>query len=536
MTTPYKWAIFGVLLLGTLLRLHGLAAGGLWYDEGVSISLARFVDLEGSLAQPRNIGEAPLHAVFTAGWQSAIGAITNLDPTSPASDFLLRLLPCLFSITVIGLVFMNGRVLLRDNGGALAAAFLCALSPFQVYYAQELRIYSGLALMALVAVYCLVRALEEDGTRFWAGLVIAEVVLLYMHFFAVWTVLFVNVFFVLALPWYWRRLPKWIIAQAVVTVLVLPMLYRMYLAFQDVQKIAHPWYHFDLSWKTGLITFKNFFAGYGPTTWAYWPLFVLAAGFFLIGLYALWRRKPMAILLVLLTAGPIAVNIFLWRSAEFSFYHHRLYMVSGTVVFLVVGAGVRALQRPLFIGPVLGVFALFMAPLLDDLYNQRLHPVEEHSIAMYHKGDYRAAARYIREHRQPGDEIITASHFLVPSLRHYLGETPVRVSRHENAADTMVKTQGRADIFYRHGLMPHHLPAVAKEADRLWFVVSNGVTFEYKPHTHAVREWLDKNWRRAAHAEFFALEVSLYVRPGNAERPEPPAGPDAAVENEDPAS
>ena len=57
-----------------------------------------------------------------------------------------------------------------------------------------------------------------------------------------------------------------------------------------VKKIIYKWSE-PPTWKTMLLTYKDFFAGYGPTAWAYWGLFVLAVGLHLLGLAVLCRKR-----------------------------------------------------------------------------------------------------------------------------------------------------------------------------------------------------------------------------------------------------
>ena len=300
--SPYKWGLFGVLVVAALLRLHGLAVPGLWYAEANNLYLTRFVDLHGSLLDPRNMSDLPVMAVVTWFWQGCIRAITLLDPVSPASDFLTRLQPFCFSMLTVWMAFHAGRVVTKDNGAALAAAFLCAISPFQVYYGQELSVLSLHGFLALLLVYCLVRALDEDHARHWAGLAACEALLLYTHFASLELLLFVNLFFVLCLWPYRRHILKWMITQAVAWGLAAPALILHVRARRDMLRIEIPWYDFKPGWETGLITFKNFFAGYTPTLWSYAVLFFLAAALCVVGLYALRRRTPMIVLLLLIVA------------------------------------------------------------------------------------------------------------------------------------------------------------------------------------------------------------------------------------------
>ena len=516
-TPAQKWGLFAVLVLASLLRLHGLSAMSLWYDEAHSLFYGHFVDLHGSLMDPRNMTEPPLMAVLARLWYGAIQAATDLSPLSPANDFLIRLLPCLFSVLGVYCVYHAARVLSHDNGAALAAAFLCAISPFQVHYAQEFRIYSVYMTINLAIVIFLVRALEEDRARWWAGLAAMEALLLYSHFAGVWTLLFINMAFVVCLvPNWWqarKRFFKWYTAQAVAFVLSLPGIFLIFRSLASAKKIEVAWYHFDLTWKIPVITFKDFFAGYGPSVWAYWALFVCAAGLVALGMVHLRKRPGALLLTVLLAVGPIVLNVLLWKQQDLNFYHHRMFIFSGAMAYILAGAGLHFLRKPVFVGLAVALLFALTVPGLRDHYAQRLHPMESHRAAIYVYSDFRDAAAYIEEHWQEGDALTAANHFVIPSLRHYLQREPLRLGTEPWEPKTMMQSHGQDALLYRQRVMPRLASVALRGYDRVWFVESTGITFEYKPHTDAVRDWLGAHYAPLDDQTFQGLRVTLYGKP-----------------------
>lgn len=517
LNTSQWWGLFAVLVMAALLRLHELGDDSLWSDETLTLSFSRFVDMHGGLLEARNVSEAPLMAVLTWLWHGAVQATTNLSPLSQANDFLIRLLPCAFSVWGVYMVYGVTRVATRDNGAALAAAFLCAISPFQVHYAQELRVYSIYMAFSLLLLYCLVRALEEDRARWWAGVAAMEALLLYTHFTSVWTIFLVNVFFVLGLAFnVWtcrKRFIKWYGAQAVAFVLSLPAIALFLRAYGFMQQIEIAWYHFDLGFKTGLITFKTFFAGYGPTVWAYWGIFAIAGFLTLMGVASMRKRPGPLVLTLMLVAGPIALNILLWREREFAMYHQRMFIFSGAMAFVLAGAGLRALRHPVAVGLVASAMLAFTTPALLDHYARRLHPLEVHRAGIYVHSDFRAAARYIESEWREGDALTAANSFVTTPLWHYLGRFPLRLSTEEWERDLMIRSHGQDALLFRHHMMPRMAPIALRSYDRVWFVVSKGISFEYQPHTRAVRDWLDAHYTAIEDREFHGLRVTLYAKP-----------------------
>jgi len=523
--TAAQWTLLAcIVLVGAALRLYDLGGQSLWYDEGATLHHTRYVDCRGSLFDITKTTEPPMITVLAFLWLRLLDAVADTPMISATNDLLIRLLPCLFGVLCIPLVFAAARALLRRADAALIAAFLYAIAPFHIYYAQELRVYTVYTALSLCAVYCLVKVLGEDphpdplpegegsGKRYWVGLVLTEALLLYTHFIAVWTLFLFNVYFVCTLPWQRRRFWKWTASQAAAGLLALPALWHLFNALDRVRRIEIAWYPAP-TWKTGLITFKAFFAGYSFNIWAYWALFALAALFFAIGLTLLAARRGRAALLTaLLAIVPIAANILIWKDRHFSFYEHRPFIFSGAVALFAIAYALAALRpRALRIGALV-LFAVLTAPHLRELYAHRVHPIETHRLAVYDKSDFRSAAAYLRDHFEEGDLICHANHFTMYSMRHYLDLPQTRVGAHDWDWDVMANSHGNPALAEAHDLMPVRVEEATRDARRVWFIESHGLTFEYKPHTEPVRAWFETNFRRVDHQEFFGLTATCYAR------------------------
>ena len=72
-----------------------------------------------------------------------------------------RLLSALFGAGTIPIIYLIGKRLSGAVVGLAAAVFL-AFSPFNIYFAQETRMYTSLTFNAAVAIYALVRLLTDS--------------------------------------------------------------------------------------------------------------------------------------------------------------------------------------------------------------------------------------------------------------------------------------------------------------------------------------------------------------------------------------
>jgi hypothetical protein len=135
-----RW-LWGVVVLGAIVRLAGLGERSLSYDE-----CQQFWASQGDvLLSNRAITLDPPGFAWLLHLHADVGR----------TEAWLRLLPCLFGILGIAAVYRLGRAAAGDRWTARAAAFFFALAPYPIRYSQSLRVYS-LAMLGgalLVAVF-----------------------------------------------------------------------------------------------------------------------------------------------------------------------------------------------------------------------------------------------------------------------------------------------------------------------------------------------------------------------------------------------
>jgi mannosyltransferase len=171
--------IFIVLLLAAALRFYRLDGQSLWADEGNSVALAGRSLAEITYGAAYDI-HPPLYYYLLHFWVWPFGT----------SEFAVRSLSAVIGILLVGLTFLIGRRLF-DPWVGLVAAFLSAISPFQVYYSQEARMYILLAALSALSVYFFLRFVEaetaetgrQQSLSLWAGFyILATVLALYTHY------------------------------------------------------------------------------------------------------------------------------------------------------------------------------------------------------------------------------------------------------------------------------------------------------------------------------------------------------------------
>ncbi len=144
------WLVLLITLIGGGLRVLLLDNKGMWLDETFSVWLANH-SVPDMLEWIVKIDQhPPLYYLLLHYW----------IPLNGDAPYDVRLLSALFGAGTIPVIYLIGK---RMSGAVmgLAAAVLLALSPFNIRFAQETRMYTLLTFNAAVAIYALARLLTD---------------------------------------------------------------------------------------------------------------------------------------------------------------------------------------------------------------------------------------------------------------------------------------------------------------------------------------------------------------------------------------
>jgi mannosyltransferase len=225
--TPLLLVLIVLLALG--LRLYRLDSQSLWADEGNSVALASrsLAAITHDAAQDIH---PPLYYYLLHLWVRVFGD----------SEIALRSLSALMGTGLVFVTYLLGQQLFNRRL-ALIASFLAAISPLQIHYSQETRMYVPAALWGALAIYFFVRWVRlwkapGDGSggrrpvALFASLyVLFTVAALYTHYFAFTIPIVANVAYALGTIPYrsWRRpraIGGWVAAQLIIVALYYPWL------------------------------------------------------------------------------------------------------------------------------------------------------------------------------------------------------------------------------------------------------------------------------------------------------------------------
>ncbi|MBN1351508.1 glycosyltransferase family 39 protein [candidate division KSB1 bacterium] len=438
--TNKNFSFFAILLLtfsiafGAFLRIHDLGTESLWLDEGFSVGIAQRP--AGAIIEwSKTDVHPPLYLLMLHFWVGWFGK----------SEFALRMLSALFGITGIIFIYLVGKRIFGRIIGAIGS-FLLAVSLMHIQYSQEARSYTILVCFSLISIYFFQSILQHNRFRDWSAYLVSAVVLLYIHSYAVFIIVFENLFFIYHLfqnIGIRRRRPfllKWVACQALLVVSFLPwilvlqqQLTRRTGGMLEANMISAP----DiLSLKMTLIQFS----GSGTLALLFIILFMIGALFFL------FQRKNLSSERSAEQTDGLIFNVlwlfcgilipFLISILISPIYISRLTMIALPAFYFLVAWAVTQIRLPFRrIVFMLLVLAFSISPLWRY-------------YKFVSKEQWREAAGFLKQHEQTGDVLILCAPWTIETFNYYYdGKLKSNVYPANNSSDLSESIMGQHRIW-----------------------------------------------------------------------------------------
>ena len=376
-----------LLIVGTALRVYGLAGESAWLDEAFAVGIARLGWSE-VLYQTRLDVHPPLYYMLLTGWLALVGD----------SVWSARLLSVVLSVALLAATALVGARLAGRAAGLTAAALL-AVSVFHVEFAQEARMYSMLALLATLSTAGFIALFEDRRRQAMLFYVAVTALMVWTHVYAAFVIGAQGVAILVDLVW--RRqaavdtAARWVWAQVFVVAAVLPWLPVFVWQMALVQ--SNFWIAEPEPW--GFLAVFRTYAGSEPLLWVLAPLALLGAG------HLAWRwrssglasRSPLFFLIPWL-AGPILFPFVVSLISQPIFLPK--YTIAASVPFaILVAAGVQALPTTVVRTAVISACLLWSGSLLPDFYARRT------------KDGWREAVPVVERLAKPSDAVVVYPYF-----------------------------------------------------------------------------------------------------------------------------
>ncbi len=396
------------LLVGFGLRLVRLGAESLWYDETVSVVLARKT-VPALIAHTAGDIHPPGYYLLLHAWQ----ALTH--PTlAHGLEFLFAWPSLWFGLLLLPLLYVLGRRLF-DPKVALAALWLGAIHPFHLWYSQEVRMYSLGAFLGLLCLWALLKALDRLPTpkRSAPWLILFSLSAgagLYTLYYFLFLLATLNIVAAVHLA---RRNPgrailgaqsglwPWLVAQLAILLLWTPWLPTFLRQALDppVPPWRVPWQNAGEFVHTVTEVLAAQIVGQSPPGGLLWPYALLCAGLIWAGFdYAKRRKKTGSSAIVAAHAlGPVAL-IFLLTLLATPLYHVRYAFTYAPPLLLLLAAGLLRLAErwPRWGWLALAGMLALSATGSAEMWRQPI----------YRADDHRDAVATLARNWRPGDVIL----------------------------------------------------------------------------------------------------------------------------------
>jgi mannosyltransferase len=405
--TIIAWSVVLLVFLAFVLRIAHLGDQSFWYDEGQSHYFAHQDSLGAMLDVISDSDHPPLYFILLYLWMSVAGR----------SEFALRFTALFWSVLLVPLIYLLGRRAFGTREGRVAA-LLMAVSPFNVWYAQEARMYTLATFLGLLSSYLLLLALQKGRRSLWLAYTLAALAAPYAHLYACFVLLFQSLFVLL---WAWRSRPTvpflraWLLSQVGIGLGFLPW---VGIVLREYASNATYW--------PGILDLKRFLldtvvafsAGLTlPLGQAGWTAtaFLLALGVGCASL-AFRRSEPhprwqgFSLVLLYLMVPTLAALVISYRHPK---YAPRYLLLVTPAYYLLVARGLATLRaHRRWAGLAVLLSTVIFVGTVQSLYNGYF--TEE-----YARDDFRAVLSYIEANAWEDDAVIIVGGHAYPILDYY---------------------------------------------------------------------------------------------------------------------
>lgn len=468
--------------LGFALRLYRLDFHALWWDEGITVYFAPLTPP--AMAQAAVLFEdlnPPAYRMTVGLWMRLVG------PT----PFSVRYVSLICGLLLVPLVWTVGRRTVGP-GAAVIGAALTATGPALIYYSQEAKGYTFVALAVWLAHACWL-SLSRSGnlTRHRERLrlqaiiyAVATTAALAAHYIAIFNA---------AAEGLWAFMSAWLRRDRgrllVIWTLSLVLALTVVLAYAGpiLRETATGLAHASESYFTrSVLTYTGRVAEELASSPVLPPAGTLAAiGLALLGLGGAFssegRARDRGIVCIWLLV-PLALGyLFQWM---YPFFFPRFLLYIAPALYLLAGAGLVALGRRMPVAGVLTTLALIGLHLasLNPIYTRPDNPDE----------DYRPLAAHLSPLIRPGDIMLYSYVWQAGYLQSYL------------------PGNGLVFDYYTPASIDRELSSIGRDHARIW-------QLEYERRlddpANLVTRWLKAHLLPVQLHTFGKSELALYIRP-----------------------
>lgn len=501
----WQWGAVAVLtIIAFFMRRTNLGVQSLWFDEADLIARASdsLPNIFGNFLKAGENG--PLYTLLMHFWLQIFGS----------GEVAVRTISMLSGTAAVPLIYLAGRKL---GGGwvGLIAAFLLTISPYNIWYSQDAKMYPLALCLTMASVWLFLNGLEKGSWGWWLPYILITTLGFYIHVMAA-LIVAVEVVYYFAT---WRkqkaaetppRRRRAYIALGLMTLPYLPIALWQLVALRD-GTVGKTWFAPVSLPDMFNSLIRRFALNRSPEPWE-----SLGAYTFLIlvvlGLVWLWRSRkssenqniPLFLTLYLI----LPVLAFYILTTRIPLFADRYLLVASPAYYLLAAWGLVWLWKRNWtkiiagLGIVLVVLTSYFA-LSSVNYSKEAQ-----------KEDWRQAMQKLSEWVRPGDVVVVVPGYLESAVNYYFKSTadvPVKTITQSLLAP---KAIGDADDIN----LNDQLQKTIKGYERAWLVVSPDRYKQEDPQEFIRKVWFDNNTQMFADPQEFVgvkfYGYGFYMIPG----------------------
>ncbi len=492
MNRKQRLILAGIVILAAVLRCIFINTRNIQYDDAFSYFLAR-ASIENIIRGTAADTMPPLFYFLLHYWQFVVDDI-----------WFLRLLSVFLSLGALLFLFGLVKKSISITAGLWAALF-AAISPLQIYHAQDIRMYALLAFCGMGYLYFFFQLWGGDPkpkgkTWNWVGMILFGAGAMYTHNLAVFWVLSPILFVVIKKDW--NFLWKYILALLIVALAALPWLIMIP---GQVQKIQNAFWTprpgiVEVIQSIMLLTFNL----PEPNQILFFGGAILAAYIFIMVIYRVFRNLSKAPNLLLLTTISFLPPFLLFLV---SYLIRPVFVIRGFIpsqlAFLGLTAAITAIDWKIHLGKIMAglviLNAVFSYPAL-------------YSYAEFPRSPFASASLQIRDAVKDDFFIVHDNKLSFFPIHYYFPSTSQVFLKDQpgTANDTFATpSQVAMEIF-----PVENIDSASNGRNKLVFVVFRETAREYEERNqpHPVISWLKSNYTLTAEKSVGDLRLLYFER------------------------
>jgi 4-amino-4-deoxy-L-arabinose transferase-like glycosyltransferase len=492
-------SLFLIILLGLFLRLYHLGYYDFWYDEVISFFRAKHIIQIFRYDFFQYQFDPPLFYVLLA----PLVEFTR-------NEFFLRLFPAIIGVITIYFSYRFGKRFFSKKVG-LILAFLLSISPFHIYYSQELRAYSLLILITIISYFSFYLYIGERKFKYYIFWILSSLLLLYTHNLAIFLLISQILFLLIEYKKIKSIFNRLLVAILIILIFYLPWIFQLLKEYQFAKATGEFSWVPKISFFTILQTFNIFNAGYNSDKLSLILVSLIYFSLFFIGLYYLKNNLKRNLLLTWIFTPVILLILVSFILPRIYIYRTISYILPAYL--LIISISIFSLPKKFILPSLLLITVLQFKPILDYYQNNLYFPQFPYRIGIHKKIKIKEIIKLIERNYKKQDVILHTCRNTIFSFFFY---SKVKIPQY-------IVRYGKIERLYQHkfykniGLYPKNIKGIAKKYKRIWLIYS---TWEYSYNPDSilkdskdavdVKNYLDKIANCKLDIEFDDLRLFLY--------------------------